>query len=145
MRRVRCNCRELEFRLGSSIPVHCLSSYGCQMKWPSRPINRERKAGAGEGFLALAQLSKDGLSAPPCWGRFFWGGGWRGSACAVAVERSHRLAERFNMTPKIKEHMCVACNGTGFPAVKQPAQPGRKIYPVRCEACDGKGKITDAN
>jgi hypothetical protein len=28
---------------------------------------------------------------------------------------------------------------------KQPTQPGRKIYPVKCEACGGKGKITDAN
>jgi DnaJ-class molecular chaperone len=49
------------------------------------------------------------------------------------------------MKPKIKEHICGACNGTGFPEVKQPTQPGRKIYPVKCEACDGKGKITDAD
>jgi DnaJ-class molecular chaperone len=49
------------------------------------------------------------------------------------------------MTPKIKEHTCGACNGTGFPVVKQPTQPGRKIYPVKCSACGGKGKITDAN
>jgi DnaJ-class molecular chaperone len=47
------------------------------------------------------------------------------------------------MTLKIKEHTCVACNGTGYPAVMQPA-PGRKIYPVKCKACDGKGKILDA-
>ena len=31
MRRVWCNYRELELRLGSSISVYCLSSYGCQM------------------------------------------------------------------------------------------------------------------
>jgi DnaJ-class molecular chaperone len=49
------------------------------------------------------------------------------------------------MMPKTKEHMCVACNGTGFPVVEQPVQPGRKIYPVKCSACDGKGKITEAN
>jgi len=48
------------------------------------------------------------------------------------------------MTPKIQEHACPACNGTGFPAVMQPAQPGRKIYPSQCKACAGKGKITDA-
>jgi hypothetical protein len=60
-------------------------------------------------------------------------------------EATNWLSERFNMTPKIKEHMCVACNGTGFPAVKQPAQPGRKIYPLRCQVRDGKGKITAAN
>jgi DnaJ-class molecular chaperone len=46
---------------------------------------------------------------------------------------------------KIKEHVCPACNGTGYPVVKQPVQPGRKIYPVKCTACDGKGKVTDAN
>jgi DnaJ-class molecular chaperone len=49
------------------------------------------------------------------------------------------------MTPKIKESTCPACNGTGFPAVMQPVQQGRKIYPVICKSCDGKGKITDAN
>ena len=65
----------------------------------------------------------------------------------MAVERGRQLSlpERFNMMPKTKEHMCVACNGTGFPVVEQPVQPGRKIYPVKCSACDGKGKITDAN
>jgi DnaJ-class molecular chaperone len=51
-------------------------------------------------------------------------------------------AERLNMTPKIKEHSCPACNGTGFPKVMQPVQPGHKIYPIKCNACDGKGKIT---
>jgi DnaJ-class molecular chaperone len=44
---------------------------------------------------------------------------------------------------KIKEHVCPACNGTGYPVVKQ--QPGRKIYPLKCKSCDGKGKVTDAN
>jgi hypothetical protein len=29
--------------------------------------------------------------------------------------------------------------------VTQAVQPGRKIYPVKCEACGGKGKIVDAN
>ncbi|MGY2908756.1 DnaJ-class molecular chaperone [Bradyrhizobium sp. URHC0002] len=46
---------------------------------------------------------------------------------------------------KIKEHVCPACNGTGYPVVKQPVQPGRKIYPIKCKSCDGKGKVTDAN
>jgi len=49
------------------------------------------------------------------------------------------------MTPKIKEHTCPECNGTGFPVVMQPVQPGHKIYPVKCKDCDGKGRITDAN
>jgi DnaJ-class molecular chaperone len=46
---------------------------------------------------------------------------------------------------KPTEHKCPACKGAGFPAVKQPAQPGRKIYPARCERCDGKGWVEAAN
>ena len=49
------------------------------------------------------------------------------------------------MTTKIKEHTCKACMGTGYPVVMQPVQPGRKIYPVKCTACAGKGRITDAS
>src|SRR4051794_16854663 len=45
---------------------------------------------------------------------------------------------------KPKQFRCPACKGTGFPAVKQPAQPGRKIYPARCERCDGKGWVEAA-
>jgi DnaJ-class molecular chaperone len=48
------------------------------------------------------------------------------------------------MKPKIREHICPACRGTGFPVVRQPVQPGRRIYPVKCKSCDGKGKVTDA-
>jgi DnaJ-class molecular chaperone len=44
---------------------------------------------------------------------------------------------------KIQERVCAACNGTGYPVVKQPVQPGRKIYPVKCTSCNGKGKVTD--
>ena len=44
------------------------------------------------------------------------------------------------MTPKIKEHTCQTCKGTGFPVVAQPISPDRKIYPVKCKDCDGKGK-----
>jgi DnaJ-class molecular chaperone len=47
------------------------------------------------------------------------------------------------MTAKIKEHICKACNGTGFPNVKQPVLAARKIYPVKCGACSGKGRIAD--
>ena len=47
------------------------------------------------------------------------------------------------MTSKIKEHTCLDCNGSGFPPVKQPAQATHKIYPVKCEACAGKGRIAD--
>jgi DnaJ-class molecular chaperone len=34
-----------------------------------------------------------------------------------------------------------ACEGTGFPPVTQPGQPGRKIFPARCQQCLGKGRI----
>jgi DnaJ-class molecular chaperone len=44
---------------------------------------------------------------------------------------------------KIKEHVCPACNGTGYPVVTQPVQPGRKIYPAKCKTCGGSGKVAD--
>jgi hypothetical protein len=40
------------------------------------------------------------------------------------------------------EIRCSACLGTGFPKVKQPAQPGRKIYPPPCRWCLGKGRLS---
>jgi DnaJ-class molecular chaperone len=43
------------------------------------------------------------------------------------------------------EVRCTACDGTGFPKVAQPAQPGRKIYPPPCKRCLGKGRITPAS
>ena len=42
---------------------------------------------------------------------------------------------------KATEHKCPECNGTGFPMVMQPVKPSRKIYPVQCENCGGKGRI----
>jgi DnaJ-class molecular chaperone len=39
------------------------------------------------------------------------------------------------------EIRCEACNGTGFPQVKQPKKPGRKIYPAPCRKCGGKGRV----
>jgi DnaJ-class molecular chaperone len=46
---------------------------------------------------------------------------------------------------KSPERECPVCKGTGFPPVKQPKEPGRKIYPARCERCDGKGRVEAAN
>jgi DnaJ-class molecular chaperone len=60
-----------------------------------------------------------------------------------AVPEGHQMGRQ--MTPKIRELTCPACKGTGFPVVMQPVQPGRKIYPVKCKSCDGKGKITESN
>ena len=34
--------------------------------------------------------------------------------------------------------------GTGFPTVKQPSEPSRKVYPVQCKNCGGKGRIAGA-
>jgi DnaJ-class molecular chaperone len=42
------------------------------------------------------------------------------------------------------ELKCSACDGTGFPMVAQPAQPGRKIYPLPCKWCLGKGRVWSA-
>jgi DnaJ-class molecular chaperone len=47
------------------------------------------------------------------------------------------------LSAKPTEQKCPACKGTGFPAVKQPAEPGRKIYPARCSNCGGKGRIRE--
>jgi DnaJ-class molecular chaperone len=58
--------------------------------------------------------------------------------------RKLRRLKISTMTPKIEEHICPACNGKGFPVVAQPLRPDRKIYPVKCKDCNGKGKITDA-
>lgn len=43
------------------------------------------------------------------------------------------------MLPKAVEHKCPVCNGTGYPALNQPKEPGRRIHAARCERCDGKG------
>jgi DnaJ-class molecular chaperone len=48
------------------------------------------------------------------------------------------------LSVKPTEYKCPACKGTGFSAVKQPTQPGRKIYPAECGKCGGKGRITEA-
>jgi DnaJ-class molecular chaperone len=40
-----------------------------------------------------------------------------------------------------REVECPACNGSGFPTVMQPKQPGRKIFPAPCKQCHGKGRI----
>jgi DnaJ-class molecular chaperone len=49
--------------------------------------------------------------------------------------------------PKPKEDLidviCPACNGTGFPTVRQAVQPGRKIYSASCKRCFGKGRISE--
>ena len=46
--------------------------------------------------------------------------------------------------PDSIESKCARCHGTGFASVKQPAQPGRRIYPPRCSKCHGSGRIRKA-
>jgi DnaJ-class molecular chaperone len=40
----------------------------------------------------------------------------------------------------IKERKCSGCNGTGFVAVVQPKESGRRIFAPRCSKCEGKGR-----
>jgi DnaJ-class molecular chaperone len=49
------------------------------------------------------------------------------------------------MLPRVIERKCPVCDGSGHPPVKQPKEPGRRIYPARCERCDGKGWVEAAN
>jgi hypothetical protein len=44
-------------------------------------------------------------------------------------------------SPNPPEIKCPECDGTGLAPVKQPVQPGRKIYPAPCKKCGGKGRI----
>jgi len=43
------------------------------------------------------------------------------------------------------EQRCANCDGTGFPTVRQPAQPGRRMYSPPCKECGGKGRIPKAD
>jgi DnaJ-class molecular chaperone len=56
---------------------------------------------------------------------------------------AHAVARvEWNMRTAVpRETKCEACNGTGFPKVKQPTEPGRKIFPAPCRKCGGKGRI----
>jgi DnaJ-class molecular chaperone len=60
------------------------------------------------------------------------------------MPKYHRGRQMQKLAAKPTERKCRACKGTGFPAVKQPAEPGRKIYPARCSTCGGKGRVRKA-
>jgi hypothetical protein len=45
----------------------------------------------------------------------------------------------------VAEIKCPACDGTGFSKVKQPAEPGHRIYPAPRKECGDKGRITLAH
>jgi DnaJ-class molecular chaperone len=42
------------------------------------------------------------------------------------------------------EIKCEACDGTGFEVVKQPSEPGKRVYQLRCKICEGKGRVKKA-
>ena len=56
------------------------------------------------------------------------------------------MSDMKSLKPKAAstEIRCPACDGTGFPAVAQPAKAGRKIFPPACKQCWGKGRVTQA-
>ncbi len=68
----------------------------------------------------------------------------------MAEVRGRGLPDFFNPGRWMVKHLvsdeekCDACNGTGFPDVKQPREPARKIYPEPCKKCGGKGRIRKA-
>jgi hypothetical protein len=60
--------------------------------------------------------------------------------------RDRKIKRRPGIKPRTKqsESKCPACNGTGYPVLTQPMQPGRKIYPAPCKKCGGKGRMKEA-
>jgi DnaJ-class molecular chaperone len=44
---------------------------------------------------------------------------------------------------KVAEHKCPTCKGTGVLPVNKRAPEGRRIYPARCDRCEGKGWIAN--
>jgi hypothetical protein len=55
------------------------------------------------------------------------------------MERSMKAQQKPEKA--IEEINCDVCSGTGFPAVSQPTQPGRRIYPASCKKFGGKGRL----
>jgi hypothetical protein len=55
--------------------------------------------------------------------------------------RIEQLAPKSGAIDTATEVRCDACDGLGFPSVKQPAAAGRQIYPEPCKKCDGKGRL----
>ena len=81
---------------------------------------------AGQAFLDHARLALSQVEA----------------AGEAARRAAHPAKEQFVMGFLTGTEIdCPSCNGTGFPTVVQPNQPGRKIFPARCKQCSGKGRI----
>jgi hypothetical protein len=60
------------------------------------------------------------------------------------IKRRPGIKRRTKPSESTSESKCPACNGTGYPVLTQPMQPGRKIYPAACKKCGGKGRIKGA-
>ena len=60
--------------------------------------------------------------------------------------RDRKIKRRPSIKPRTQpsESKCPVCNGTGYPVLTQPMQPGRKIYPAPCKKCGGKGRMKEA-
>jgi DnaJ-class molecular chaperone len=56
-------------------------------------------------------------------------------------KKIHHLTVMKKAREASTEVICQACDGTGFQKLKQPTEPGRRIYPATCKECLGKGKL----
>ena len=61
---------------------------------------------------------------------------------AMSCSKTQQNGVEGHKREKPTEVKCQACKGTGFLAVIQPAQPGRRIHPPSCTKWAGKGRIT---
>jgi hypothetical protein len=50
--------------------------------------------------------------------------------------------KRLKAEDALLEVKCSACNGTGFPNVKQPVEPRRRIFPAPCREGGGARGVT---
>ena len=70
--------------------------------------------------------------------------GRRGPPVFIGHPVAHPLTIESDDALADDEIKCKACNGTGVQLIKQPSEPGKRIYAPRCKVCDGKGKLKKA-
>jgi hypothetical protein len=68
-------------------------------------------------------------------------GCWYATTNRVAFPFSGYFMKRLKAEDRLPEIVCPACDGSGLQKVKQPDQPGRRVYPPACKECAGKGRI----
>ena len=64
-----------------------------------------------------------------------------GKAASREVNMEAMIVKRSKPNEISNEIPCPECDGSGFPAVMQPKEPGRKIFPAPCKHCHGKGRV----